>query len=416
MNIVCLASEPWKGLWQRHQHLMSRLARRGHKVVFVDPTNLLEALRRPRMLLNRLEQVDDGIVVVRPFFLPLHYKVAAFDSFDAVSTEALVKRALRMLGEESPDVVLLSSPFHSFFLDRFGSSRLVYDCVDASEGLCPTSETREWFVRRERTILTDADAVMAVSKGLLERCSRINPNAHLVSNGVSCSPPTGQVPSDLAELRHPLIGFVGRVGWWVDVGLIRDLAAARPEYSVVLIGPIDSKEGSVQDLRRLSNVHLLGTKEFSTVASYIDAMDACIIPFKVEVLTSMANPVKMFEYAACGQPIVVTPLEELREYSELLYVSDGSTQGFIDQVDAALQERSVELRERRVRMAREHDWEHLTARAEAIISGRVCAGGDASGGRGVGQNDEASLLYRRLLLPSAQSAEPVYRREGGRPG
>jgi glycosyltransferase involved in cell wall biosynthesis len=239
--------------------------------------------------------------------------------------------------------------------------------VDASEGLCPTDETRQWFVRREEMILRDADAALAVSNGLLERCCRTNPSSHLLSNGASCPLPSEGRPEDLAALKPPLVGFVGRMGHWVDLSLVRDLAVGRPDCSIVLIGPVDTHDEALTELRQLSNVHFLGTKEFREVSGYIENMDVCIIPFKVVTLTSMANPVKFFEYASLGIPIVSTPLDGVLEHPGMAYISDGTSESFIEQVGSALEERDPALREDRKAMAREHDWDAITEKLERVL-------------------------------------------------
>ena len=365
--IVCFASEPWDGLWQRHHHLMSRLARRGHRIIYVDPTNLSEAVKRPGLLKDRIEEVEDNITVVRPLFLPLHYKVAPFDRVDALRTYGILRRALRRLDTSEPDIIMISSPFHSFLLRMFGNVPLLYDCVDASEGLCPTEETRQWYIQREKEILGSADAAIAVSRPLLERCLSLNERSYLVTNGASPLLSSGDRPEDLAALGRPLVGFVGRIGRWVDVCLLRDLAIGRPDCSIVLIGPVDCRDEALPVLRKLSNVHFLGTKEFEAVAGYITNMDVCIIPFKVIPLTSMANPVKMFEYASLGIPIVSTPLEVVLEHSEVVYLSDGTSDSFIEQVGAALVESDPDLRERRKELSRRHDWDAITDQVESIL-------------------------------------------------
>jgi len=347
---------------------MSRLADAGHKVVYVDPTNLSEAFRNPSLLTGRLEEVEGGIIAARPLFLPLHYRVPALDPIDARSTYAFIRKALRRLDADKPDAVMLSSPFQSFMKDSFKDSLLVYDCVDASEGLCSTEGTKRWYLQREQAIMGRADAVLAVSNGLLDRCVRANPDSYLVPNGVSCLAPAQAVPDDMVSIRHPIIGFAGRLGQWVDIALIRDLAAARPDLSVVLIGPVDTNDGALPELRQMRNVHFLGTRPFSTMASYIGGMDACMIPFKQDILTKMASPVKMFEYASLGKPIVSTPLDGVMEFSELVYASDGTSDGFIDKVDQALGERGDILRQQRMAMAKEHDWVRIAAKVEEVLN------------------------------------------------
>src|SRR5207302_1377452 len=89
----------------------------------------------------------------------------------------------------------------------------------------------------ERQLITKSDAVVVSSAPLLESKRRHHPNTFLVTHGVevehfrrACDPKT-PVPEDVARLPRPLIGFYGLIADWVDLPLIRRLAAARPAWN-----------------------------------------------------------------------------------------------------------------------------------------------------------------------------------------
>ncbi len=371
--IVCFGSEPWHGLWQRHQQLMSRLAERGHRIVYVDPTNLLPALRNREIRSQRIEKVDENIIVVRPLFMPLHYRLTILEKVDSLVTTRLINKALHELGSTEPNVLWVYSPYSNFMLGKWPTSSLVYDCVDACDGVFSKDRSNDpainWLLKREGDLIGEADAVFAVSKGLLERSAHSNDNSHLISNGTSMLSTNGEVPVDIKAIKRPVIGYLGRLGDWVDYDLLSRLAQARPEYSIVLIGPVDCKDDRIKKLAEASNVHFLGTKEYALVPNYIEAFDVCTIPFKLQTLTNLANPVKLFEYASLGKPIVTTPLDGVLEFSDLVYVSDGTNEGFIGEIDSAVAEDDAALRDRRRSMAREHDWDSLAEKIETILKG-----------------------------------------------
>lgn len=350
---------------------MSRLGEKGHKIVYVDPTNLLPAIRQSGWQIRRMEQINDDIIVVRPLFLPYHYRSSLIETVDGISTTRLIRKALGRWGSKEPDVLWVYSPYFNFMIDKWSRSSLIYDCVDACDGVFSNDRSsdriRTWMLKREEVLCRKANAILAVSSGLLERCGQLDVNSYLISNGVSMLSAAGAVPEDLRTIKRPIIGYVGRLGDWFDYDLVYDLAMARPERSIVLIGPIDSKDDRAVRLSQASNIHILGTREYGQVASYIGGFDVCMIPFTVQPLTHMANPVKLFEYASLGKPIVSTPLDGVLEFSELVYASDGSSKGFIAMVDAALKEADADLRERRIAMAREHDWDAIADKVERIL-------------------------------------------------
>lgn len=371
MIIVCFGSEPWDGLKQRHQHLMSGMARDGHRIVYVDPTNLLPMLKGSMRLPRRLQQVDDNVAVVRPLFLPWHYRSGLLEALDRRGTARLVNEALKGFGAVKPDVVWTYSPYFNFMLDEWPGSLLVYDCVDACDGVFSDASSgepiRKWILEREGMLLERSDIVLAVSRGLMKRCAHHSGNVHLVENGTPSFPSGGEEPPDLKAIRGPRIGYVGRLGDWFDYDLIDHLADARPQYSIVLVGPLDTKGERVQRLAERSNVRFMGPRDFREVSGYIRNFDVCMIPFTVQPLTSLANPVKLFEYSYFGKPIVSTPLDGVLEFSDLVYASDGSKEDFATKVDLALAEPDAELPEMRRAMAKEHQWDAIVAKVETLL-------------------------------------------------
>ncbi len=110
---------------------------------------------------------------------------------------------------------------------------------------------------------------------------------------------------------NPIIGYFGAIEEWFDDGLLTELAKMHDNWQFVLIGKAsEDKKKSLS----MPNVYLLGGVEHAVLASYAQHFDVFIIPFKVNSLTNSVSPVKLFEYASLGKPIVSTPIEEVRQY------------------------------------------------------------------------------------------------------
>lgn len=55
MIIACFSSVAWDGLFShRFQQLMSRLAKRGYTIVYMEPTNILQAVKKPHLFLREI--------------------------------------------------------------------------------------------------------------------------------------------------------------------------------------------------------------------------------------------------------------------------------------------------------------------------------------------------------------------------
>ena len=90
------------------------------------------------------------------------------------------------------------------------------------------------------------DCVFAVNEALAEAERPFNPETHVAPHGVdrehfkkALSEDTA-VPSDLARLPAPVLGFYGTIADWVDVGLLAQVAQLRPDWTLVLIGTASS--------------------------------------------------------------------------------------------------------------------------------------------------------------------------------
>jgi len=70
-----------------------------------------------------------------------------------------------------------------------------------------------------------------------------------------------------------------------------------------------------------SNIKFLGKKDYQVLPYYMNTFDVCLIPFKVNELTNGVNPVKVYEYAASGKPVVSTYLPELEKYQDTIYLA-----------------------------------------------------------------------------------------------
>jgi glycosyltransferase involved in cell wall biosynthesis len=97
--------------------------------------------------------------------------------------------------------------------------------------------------------------------------------------------------------------------------------------------------------------------------------DVGLIPFLVNPLTLATNPIKLYEYFACGMPVVSTALPEVASYAPLAYLA-GSAEEFARQVSAALAEQDPERRAARRQVAQQESWETRVAELSGLIESR----------------------------------------------
>jgi hypothetical protein len=74
------------------------------------------------------------------------------------------------------------------------------------------------------------------------------------------------------------------------------------------------------------------------------------------------NPIKLYEYFSYGLPVVATRLPEIEGFENLAYLT-GSNEEFVTQLEKAMAEAELPLREKRIQIARQETWR---SRAEQL--------------------------------------------------
>jgi glycosyltransferase involved in cell wall biosynthesis len=343
-DIICFAND-WEGDPLSKKHIALRLAQK-NRVLWVNSTgirNPTASVRDLRRAWKKLGQyfrgcrpVSENISVFSPLVIPFHGNRVARWANRQFLTWGL-RRACRKLGFQKP-ITWSFVPSSAEVAGSLGERLVIYHCVDEYSKFTGTNEAA--ILEMERGLMEKADMVVVSSSRLYETKSKYNPNTFLVTHGVDVAHfsnacrKTFAAPADCAGLKGPVIGFFGLIADWVDIEVFRFLASSRPEWSLLLIGEVQTDTAVLRDL---PNVHLLGRRSYQSLPAYCKAFDVAILPFVVNELTVAANPLKLREYLAAGLPVVATPLPEILKLKPLVRMA--RTPGeFLDQVDALLKE------------------------------------------------------------------------------
>ncbi|HEU4390145.1 MAG TPA: glycosyltransferase, partial [Blastocatellia bacterium] len=207
----------------------------------------------------------------------------------------------------------------------------------------------------ETQLADDCDLLVVTAQRLLEKWKHRRGPTVLARNAVDYGfyERHSRPANRLGDARRPIVGYYGAIAPWFDLELLAYIASERPDYTFVLIGGIFDVD--VSRLKSMPNVRLLGQQEYELMPQYLYEFDACVLPFKINQTTEATDPVKLYEYLAGGKPVVASPLPELEQCSELLYISHHQTD-FVTKLDEAVSERDPDLAERRKAFARQNTW------------------------------------------------------------
>jgi GT2 family glycosyltransferase/glycosyltransferase involved in cell wall biosynthesis len=331
---LVIAQEPWDQVERRNQLLIRALAdrHRGTRFLFCElplRSRDLRAWRWPRA--RRVGPRIWAIQPIRP--LPGAPLSRLSDRVEA----AQIRAACRTLGIERP-ALWTQDPRASTLLDDLAVERIVYDLTDDWAAFESDPERRAAVQQRIESLGERADLVLACSRALEAGARAWSRDVVYLPNAVERPGPPGEIPADLGRLPRPRLGYVGTLhASRLDVDLLAEIAALRPAWSVVLLGPNELGAHDSERLLTLPNVHYLGVRPHAEVGAYLQALDIGLLPHTVTEFTRSLDPLKLYEYLAAGLPIVATDLGNAPDLEAQLAVASSPAE-FVEQCETAIAE------------------------------------------------------------------------------
>ncbi|MCB4820191.1 glycosyltransferase [Roseicella aerolata] len=298
--LLCLSHLRWNFVFQRPQHLLTRAAR-DHDVIFFEEP-LFQPGIVPRLDLHR---VPEGVTVAVPL-LPEGLQGPAIAAAQRSLLDGLLEAEA---GREM--IAWFYTPMALEFAAHLRPDLTVYDCMDelsAFRGAPPR------MLDLERALLGRADLVFTGGRSLYEAKRGRHPRVHCFPSSIdaahfAAARVTQPDAADQAALPRPRIGFFGVVDERMDLGLVAALAAARPDWTFAMIGPVVKIDP--EGLPRLPNIHWLGGKRYAELPHYLAGWDAGFMPFARNESTRFISPTKTPEFLAAGLPVVSTPITDV---------------------------------------------------------------------------------------------------------
>jgi len=369
-DVVVLPVISWSYRRQRPQQLAEALARRGRRVFYGSVAGSGEppeaAAVAPGVTLLPIDGVRREDLADRP--LDARARERAEASIAAARERFEIGRAVVLA--QSPYWAPLSAALRA----RFGWP-FVYDCLDAHEGFA--TNRPGLLSEAEADGSREADLVVATSESLRRRLSSPGREARLLPNACDYAlfaglplPPPLRAPGASRPRGRLVVGYVGAVDAWFDFELLEAAARLRPEWSFEIVGGL---ENAASTRPMPANVVFLGERPHGEMPAVRARFDVEIIPFRLSPLTHATDPVKLYEAAASGRPVVATPLASLEGFAQRGLVRLApTTEAFVEAVEAAAAE-GPDAAARRRAFAAANTWDDRAAALDGWIEPLVVA-------------------------------------------
>jgi len=383
-NIICISSIDWDFIWQQHQAIMSRLAKNGNKILFIENTGvrspkISDVPRIKKRFINWLKSAKgfrkeaENLYIYSPLILPFPYWRVARWINRYLLTKAL-NRWIKAFGFYDPVLwTFLPTPIVLDLAEAIPHKSFVYYCTD---NFAATSLYAKRIARYEEMVLKAADIIFVMSKNMAQKFSVFNKQITCVPMGVDTDRflNTGVVlskPCEIEGVKTPIIGYIGGVRDSIDQELVVFLAKQLPDFTFIFVGPAQT---DIMRMEKYKNIVFTGQKSHNELSCYIKYFNACIIPYKKDDYTDSISPAKLNEYLIMGKPVISTRLDEIDSFNKesggILYIAD-NYQEFLNYIIKAIKDDSEALKNKRVEIAKNNSWDKKLESMSNIIEASI---------------------------------------------
>ena len=351
----------WSYRKQRPQNLAISLNKIGKDIFYINPTIIYHSKKNNDIKITRIDGINVCTFYSNFYRNNYYVGVKEVPNEIGINFARLVEHMIAQLANFS-NVIVIQQPGWWSVVRHLQGNQLVFDCMDLHNGFDPIVDKVDAI---ENQIDNQADKIVVTSQYLLSLKEKDFPRkSTLVQNGVDCL--HFRLLDQPSSTEQIVIGYFGAIAEWFDTRLVGKLAQNNPKIRFEIIGLVTDSRVA-RDLSIYPNVFFLGEVPNSELPLQIIKWRAGMIPFKLSPLIMATNPVKMYEYASCGLPILATDIPEVRAVSHSMTgVFVASTEvDFQKNLEAALQlppENRKLLRD----WAQNHSWDHRAR--ELLIS------------------------------------------------
>lgn len=299
-NIICFSHLRWDFVFQRPQHLLTRLSKNFSISYIEEPifdTNgeaYYEYLERGENLKVMVPHLQKGL-----------------------SADSIIPK-LKALFDQFMDGKDLSeygfwyyTPMALDFTRKHIPELIIYDCMDE---LSAFKFAPESLKNLEKELLSKADVVFTGGQSLYEAKKNQHSNIYPFPSSIDKkhfekARVINEYPADAIQSRNLKLGFYGVIDERFDIDLIKGIADARADWEISLIGPVVKIDQAT--LPKNDNIHYLGSKSYQELPQYLANWDIALIPFLLNESTRFISPTKTPEYLAAGVPVVSTPIRDV---------------------------------------------------------------------------------------------------------
>jgi UDP-galactopyranose mutase len=359
-DLVVFSHLRWVWVWQRPQHLISRLAR-DRKTYFVEEPVAVD-IPEPRLAF-----AEEGPVTRIWYEVPGHESHVDFNDPRAVGYRAALRN---FLPETDGRILWLYSPMAMDLTEGLDHDLMICDVMD---DLASFKDAAPELRRRQNKMLESADLIFTGGRSLYEGVCAVRPErTYLFPSGVE---PGHYETARQHRSSSRVAGYVGVIDERLDLELVAGLAERLPDWEIRMVGPVTKIDP--ETLPKAPNISYLGKQPYEALPEIMGGFGVALMPFALNEATRAISPTKTLEYLAAGLPVVSTRIADVvADFRNVVDLQDDAD-GFAEACRAVLAH-SLEERDHKVSpLIRFHNWDAIAERMKDLIAHARDDGGAA---------------------------------------
>lgn len=317
-DLVCFSHLRWDFVYQRPQHLMSRFAKE-FRVFFIEEPIFHKGEDTFQVRLS-----DEQVWVVVPFLDEENHT-----EFSVVTRQKMLINELFKKKNIQHFIAWYYTPMALKVSTQLTPDLIIYDCMDE---LSAFKFAPAELKIMEAELFSRAHIVFTGGHSLYQAKKNAHHNIYPFPSSIdkqhfAQARKQLPVPEDQQQIPSLKFGFYGVIDERFNIKLIEEVAAKRPEWQLVLVGPIVKINPA--DLPRRDNIHYLGGKTYNELPAYLSGWDFAMIPFEKNESTKYISPTKTPEYLAAGKPVISTSIADVvTPYGDknFVYIADDANE------------------------------------------------------------------------------------------
>ena len=391
MKILLVQETDWlkKGPHQQH-HLMERLSLKGHEVRVIDHELLWQSEERRelysrRKLFYNVSRVckESDVTVVRPSIIKIPH-------LDYVSLVLSRKKEMdRQIKEFNPDVIIGFYILNAYLAGRIAKRKsipFIYYWIDVYHAQIPFKPYQPIGKIIEKMTLKRADKVVTINEKLKDYAINMGASpdkTHVIRAGIDAERYDPNI--DGSEIRKEygikeddsVLFFMGTLfnfSGLKEVALeLAKMKNEKPNIKLLFVG----KGDAFDDLQKIKEEHnlnsqiiLTGRQPFERIPEFVAAADICLLPaYNNEIMRDIV-PIKMYEYMACGKPVIATKLPGvMKEFGEghgVIYV-DRPEDALRKAIELIESESAKEEGRKARKFVEKYNWDDIVDEFERVL-------------------------------------------------